>query len=500
MYLALYRKYRPRTFSEVISQPHVTTTLKNQLKSGQAAHAYLFTGSRGTGKTSCAKILAKAVNCLNLKDGDPCLECEACKAADASPDISEIDAASNNGVDDIRELRGETGYLPTELRYKVYIIDEVHMLSPPAFNALLKTLEEPPAHVIFILATTESHKIPATVLSRCQRFGFNRINSGESAEALIRIAEKEGINLEKDAALLISRLSDGGMRDALSLLDVAASEHKTVTAETVRDSAGIAGKSHLFAIADAVSSGDGKAALSVTSELYAKSKDPLRLMEELLQHFRNLMIMKLMPDDNSLIIALPDEIRDYRRQAGAFTLERIMECLGFIEDCIKQKGGRIEAEICLMKIALSGGNAASVFETAPVFENAPVFVPAQTSAPPIPEPPPVTKAAQTNAPTVPFPEWEAVLSGLDRFRASILENTEAALSGDTLVVTGAETLSYFFGNAGNISALEAAVFEVTGKRTDVVFRKGEVIPKNKHKKIDEFLAEAEKYGIKVKIL
>jgi len=367
MYLALYRKYRPKTFSEVISQPHITSTLKNQLKAGQAAHAYLFTGSRGTGKTSCAKILAKAVNCLSPKDGDPCLECEACKNADDSPDISEIDAASNNGVDDIRDLRSETGYLPTELKYKVYIIDEVHMLTQNAFNALLKTLEEPPPHVIFILATTESHKIPATVLSRCQRFGFNRINADESADALLRIAEKEGLTLQKDAALLISRLSDGGMRDALSLLDVAASDNKNITTDTVRESAGIAGKSHVFDITDAVIAGDGKTALNITAGLYARSKDPSRLIEELLRHFRDLMVVKLMPGDYSLVAALPDELPGYERQAALFTLERIMNCLDALESCLKQKGGRVEAEICLMKLCVGAGIKFS--ETTKIIEN-----------------------------------------------------------------------------------------------------------------------------------
>jgi len=492
MYLALYRKYRPRTFSEVISQPHIVAALKNQLKSGQISHAYLFTGSRGTGKTSCAKILAKAVNCLDLRDGDPCLECEACRAADNSPDIAEIDAASNNGVDDIRDLRGEAGYLPTELKRKVYIIDEVHMLSASAFNALLKTLEEPPAHVIFILATTESHKIPATVLSRCQRFGFNRINADESADALVRIAEKEGFSLDKDAALLISRLSDGGMRDALSLLDVAACENKAVTADLVREVAGVAGKSHLFAIADAVSSGDGKAALTITAELYSRSKDPARLLEELLQHFRNLMIAKLMPGDSSLLNALPDEIPEYKRQAELFALGEIMRCLDIIEEGLKRKGGRTEAEICLMKMALPTSPATPA--TAPVMP-APIPVRVPEQAKPVPAPVPEPTALE---PVVPFAEWEKVLDKLDAFRASMLEETEAGVSGDKVVVRGAPPLKYFFDNAENINALTAVIAEVTGKRANVAFEVGEVKPK--HANIDVFLKEAENLGVKVKII
>lgn len=503
MYLALYRKYRPKTFSEVISQPHITAALKNQLKSGQISHAYLFTGSRGTGKTSCAKILAKAVNCLNLRDGDPCLECEACRDAENSPDISEIDAASNNGVDDIRDLRGEAGYLPTELRRKVYIIDEVHMLSASAFNALLKTLEEPPAHVIFILATTESHKIPATVLSRCQRFGFNRVNAGESADALIKIAEKEGFALEKDAALLISRLSDGGMRDALSLLDVAACEDRNVTADLVREVAGIAGNSHLFAITDAVSGGDGKTALVIAAELYARSKDPSRLLEELLQHFRNLMVVKLMPDDYSLITALPDEIPDYKRQAGLFTLGGILRCLDITEAGLKQKGGRTEAEICLMKMALNRetGVPAAKPEVRPVTVAAPV--PKQKPEPVPIKPPVPEKPAPTPMPTTPFTEWEKVLDRLDAFRASMLEETEAGISGDKVVVRGAPPLKYFFDNADNINALSSAIFEVTGNRAGVAFEEGVPVKpavKQRADEVNEFLSRAENLGVKVKII
>ncbi len=218
MYLALYRKYRPSTFDDVISQEHITTTLKNQIMTGQAAHAYLFTGTRGTGKTSCAKIMAKAVNCLSPENGSPCGRCAACKAIEeGSTDIIEIDAASNNGVDNIRQIRDEVIYTPIDCKYKVYIIDEVHMLSAGAFNALLKTLEEPPSHVIFILATTEYYKVPATILSRCQQFLFSKIDAAESAKRLLEIAEKEKIALEPSAAQLIARLSDRAMRDALSL-------------------------------------------------------------------------------------------------------------------------------------------------------------------------------------------------------------------------------------------------------------------------------------------
>ena len=231
MYQTLYRKWRPMSFDDVVSQPHITTTLKNQIKTGKTAHAYLFTGSRGTGKTTCARIFAKAVNCENLHDGEPCLDCRICKAADNGTlaDIIEIDAASNSKVDDIRELREGVVYTPEMCKYKVYIIDEVHMLSAGAFNALLKTMEEPPEHVKFILATTEIHKVPATIVSRCQHFDFHRIRTEDIVDRLSFIASQEGFTLEKDAAEMIARLSDGGMRDALSLLDqcVAFDDHIT---------------------------------------------------------------------------------------------------------------------------------------------------------------------------------------------------------------------------------------------------------------------------------
>ena len=247
-YQALYRKYRPQTFSDVIGQEHITETLKNELSAGKTVHAYLFTGTRGTGKTSCAKILAKAVNCLDPKDGDPCLECQACRmaASGENTDIVEIDAASNNGVDNIRELREKVNFTPSVSKYRVYIIDEVHMLSTDAFNALLKTLEEPPAHVIFILATTEVHMLPATILSRCQRFDFRRIDPDSICDRIQYIAEKEGFTVTPDAARLIAAAADGGMRDALSILDLCISNGSTVDEKTVENVCGMAIRNRLI--------------------------------------------------------------------------------------------------------------------------------------------------------------------------------------------------------------------------------------------------------------
>ncbi|MCL2693607.1 MAG: DNA polymerase III subunit gamma/tau, partial [Oscillospiraceae bacterium] len=297
--MALYRKYRPLTFRDVFSQEHITRTLQNQIKNNQTVHAYLFTGSRGTGKTTCARILAKALNCLAPDDGNPCGTCEACLLADSgAQDISEIDAASNNGVDDVRLLRDEVRYAPVSLKYRVYIIDEVHMLSAGAFNALLKTLEEPPAHVVFILATTELHKVPATILSRCQRFEFRRVGLKACTDALKNVAEAEGATITDDAAELIARLSDGGMRDALSLLETCISvraDSPEVTGQTVRDSAGVAGSGHIFGVSRAVLSGDCGGALKIISTLHGQSKDMGRLLHELIRHYRNLMLLKLMP-------------------------------------------------------------------------------------------------------------------------------------------------------------------------------------------------------------
>lgn len=355
MYLALYRKYRSATFDEVISQEHITTTLKNQIKTGTPAHAYLFTGSRGTGKTTCAKLMAKAVNCLSPIDGNPCGECECCKAiADGCPDIIEMDAASNNGVDDVRALRDEVMYAPTVCKYKVYIIDEVHMLSSQAFNALLKTIEEPPAHVIFILATTEVHKVPATIVSRCQQFRFSRIDIEASTARLCEIAGKEGAKITEDAARLISRLSDGGMRDAVSLLDQCMSVSRDIDEETVRTTAGIAGTEHLFALADCIQAHNTAQALKILDELHNESKDLMLLLDELTTHFRNLCMLSSTNMDFSLIPAGSGSRNDLAHQTEKFTLGEIMRCLDILQDCIaktpKTAKRKTVAEMCLIRL------------------------------------------------------------------------------------------------------------------------------------------------------
>lgn len=333
MYQALYRKWRPKTFSDVYGQPHVTRTLQSQLESGRISHAYLFTGSRGTGKTTCAKILSKAVNCLNPVDGNPCNECEICKGIDNGSilDVIEIDAASNNGVDNIRDLREEANFTPVNAKYRVYIIDEVHMLSIGAFNALLKTLEEPPSHVIFILATTEIHKLPATILSRCQRFDFKRISPEDITARLVYVSEKENVTLTENAAALIARIADGGMRDALSLLDRCFAMGNYIDEDAVSSAAGIAGTVHLFSFSEFIAKGNFTEALKLVSRLHNESCDIDSLCTELTLHFRNLMVAKTVKECEGLIVCSKDELEKIRSRAAEIKLSKILSCIEILE-------------------------------------------------------------------------------------------------------------------------------------------------------------------------
>lgn len=371
MYHALYRKWRPLTFDDVVSQPHITTTLKNQIQSNKIAHAYLFTGSRGTGKTTCARIFAKSVNCANSKDGNPCLECEICRCADSESltDIIEIDAASNTGVDDIRALKESAEFLPEQCRYKVYIIDEVHMLSINAFNALLKIMEEPPAHVIFILATTEVHKVPATIISRCQRFDFRRIRVEDIVSRLEYIADQEGIRLDDGAATLIAKISDGGMRDALSLLDQCIAYSETVDLKTVSDAAGIAGRDYLFNIIDGIFAGNITKVMETIASLYDMAKDMTRLCNELLEQMRNLMLIKAVPKNN-MVMCLPDEYKRLEAIANQTDMGNILEKIEILSECnenlAKATSKRIELEMCMVKLCSVTNTAFSKSASIPV--------------------------------------------------------------------------------------------------------------------------------------
>ena len=329
MYRALYRKWRPQVFSDVSGQSHITDTLMNEISSGRLSHAYLFTGSRGTGKTTCAKILAKAVNCLNPQNGSPCNECMICRGIDDGSilDVTEIDAASNNSVDNIRDLRDEVNFTPAAAKYRVYIIDEVHMLSSGAFNALLKTLEEPPEHVLFILATTEVQKLPATILSRCQRFDFRRIPPEDIAARLLTVAQNEGLQLTEDAALLIARVSDGALRDALSILDQCAGYNEPITITTVSNTAGLLGKDYLFELSDAILNGDSSSVLGIIDRLHASSCDMERLMSELVNHFRNIMIAKTTRSPEKFIVCTPDELERYVNNGKSITYGSVLHIM-----------------------------------------------------------------------------------------------------------------------------------------------------------------------------
>ena len=373
MYLALYRKYRPRTFDEVISQKYITATLKNQVESGSTGHAYLFTGSRGTGKTSCAKILAMAVNCEDPQNGNPCLKCDRCREIlnGTSTDIVEMDAASNNGVDDVRTLRDEVAYTPVSCKYRVYIIDEVHMLSSQAFNALLKTLEEPPPHVKFILATTEVHKVLATISSRCQRFEFHRVSTEESTERLLKVAEKESVRLDKRAAELISRLSDGGMRDALSILDRCISASEDITPQTVRDCVGVADDAHLFALSEMVARHDTAGCIRLLNELHKGAKDISLIIGELAEHYRDMMLYKSAPNNKELLNVLPDEQDKLFAISDMYSLDEILRCLTLLQQCadgigrVKQR--KTLAEMCFVRMCAGSDitSAAAVQTEAP---------------------------------------------------------------------------------------------------------------------------------------
>lgn len=356
MYEALYRKWRPRTFDDVVGQQLITDTLKNQISAQKTGHAYLFTGSRGTGKTTCARILAKAVNCEHTNGGNPCLECDICNDAEnfALSDIIEIDAASNTSVNDMRDLREGAIYMPERCKFKVYIIDEVHMLSQSAFNALLKIMEEPPDYVKFILATTEIHKVPETIVSRCQRYDFKRITPEKISERLLMIAQNEGINIEKDATDLIACISEGGMRDAISLLDQCSAFSGNITKQTVSATAGIADRSYIFELIDAFFSKNTTKALEITDSLNSNSKDMQRLCSELVEQLRNIMLLKTSPLVTS-VRCMPDERQRLTELAQKVSLSEIISEMSALQECSDKMTKAIdrntEFEMCVVQIS-----------------------------------------------------------------------------------------------------------------------------------------------------
>ena len=356
MYQALYRKWRPITFSQVVGQEHITDTLRRQVAEGRTGHAYLFTGTRGTGKTTCARILAKAINCLHPVDGAPCNQCEACRGIDEGRllDITELDAASNNGVDSVRALREEAVYTPSVLKKRVYIIDEVHMLSTPAFNALLKILEEPPEHLVFILATTELHKVPATILSRCQRYSFKRILPRDIARQLRYIAGEEQIDLTPDGADILARMAGGAMRDALSLLDQCRSFEGTLSASAILNLLGLAGGVQTARLMELLLKRDAREALLLLDQLYRDGKDIAALLRELSDLCRDLLILHTAPEGGAaLLTGLYEEktLSALGADASGSRLFYMAEVLGQTLARLSDSGSlRTEAELCLLKL------------------------------------------------------------------------------------------------------------------------------------------------------
>lgn len=357
MYRVLYRKWRPAVFTDVSGQEHITSTLQNEVSSGRLNHAYLFTGSRGTGKTTCAKILAKAVNCLNPQNGNPCCECEICKGIDDGSilDIVEMDAASNRKIDDIRQIIDEVQFKPAKCKYRVYIVDEVHMLTTEAFNALLKTLEEPPEHVIFILATTEVHKLPQTIRSRCQRFDFHRIPPKAIADRVEYVVSQENAEITESAALMLASVADGALRDALSLLDSCLAVSSHIDEEVVRNAAGLVSQTYLFELATAIINKNPTKSLEIIDRLYSESKDMARLCDELVEHFRALMLIKTIKNPRDILIMSDDEFEQAVTQSDYLSLADIVFYMDVLSRAYQRMGrgtgDRTELEMALVKLS-----------------------------------------------------------------------------------------------------------------------------------------------------
>ncbi len=509
MYQVLYRKWRPQTFADVVGQPHVTASLSGAVKSGRLSHAYLFTGSRGTGKTSCAKILSKAVNCEHPVDGNPCNQCDTCRGIDNGSilDVIEIDAASNNGVDNIRDLREEANYTPTHAKYRVYIIDEVHMLSTGAFNALLKTLEEPPEHVKFILATTEVHKLPSTILSRCQRFDFKRIEPQEIAARLQYVAAQENISLSDDGAMLIARISDGAMRDALSLLDRCAAYGGEITESVVSDAAGLAGREHLFALVASVAARDSAKTLTLLNDLYNNACNMERLVSDLISHFRNMMLARSVPNYKDLIVCPQAELEKIYVQAQDFTLARILAAMDVLNDtAVRLKGGangRAAVETAMLRLSddrLDTDPAAliariaelerrletgtyktpvkqnSITEEVPSAKNtapqssASAVKAERSAAEPVKQDVPMSEPPKTAGTAGPaeteFDKWSEALerlAAIDRPLVPHMANSTAVIRGEYLLIkTENPLLGQFLQTGSHANCIARAVYDVTG--------------------------------------
>ncbi|MCM1505610.1 MAG: DNA polymerase III subunit gamma/tau [Ruminococcus flavefaciens] len=533
MYKALYRKWRPMTFDDVISQQHITDTLKNQITSGKTAHAYLFTGSRGTGKTTCARILAKAVNCPNMKNGNPCLVCDICRDADSNSltDIVEIDAASNNGVDDIRDLRDGAVYTPERVSHKIYIIDEVHMLSTSAFNALLKIMEEPPEYVMFILATTEIHKVPATIASRCQRYDFRRIRPQDIATRLEYIAGQEELNLTPDGASLIAKLADGGMRDAVSLLDQCSVCAEVINAETVSNASGIAGRDYLYEILDAVAVKDTAKALSITGNLYDMSKDLTRLCEELINQLRNIMLIQVSPQTApDLIVCMPDEMEKLSGLAKQITPEDVMNHLSVLQKCRENMSRvmnrRVEFEMTLIKLCGNKNNSHETIDNSEIYDKikqlenklssvsagnfSPQSAPRQpeilTANSPVRESEPVAnvdirKLRQEDM--ISCSRWDEIVEELKKVKpdlAGSLDGSYALTAGNVIFITAINRffIHIFKNNKENASILGDTINKVLGQRYVIKARCATSVEEQKSM-AEQIIQKAKDYSIETAV-
>jgi DNA polymerase-3 subunit gamma/tau len=449
MYQALYRKWRPKTFDEVVGQDHITEILKKQVLTDRPSHAYLFTGTRGTGKTTCAKILAKAVNCLNPVGGNPCNECEICRGIESGSilDVTEMDAASNNGVDDVRAIRDEAVYAPVAARRRVYIVDEVHMLSKPAFNALLKTIEEPPEHLIFILATTELYKVPATILSRCQRYSFRRVPPDLIRGRLLQVARAEGLELTDEAADLLSRLADGALRDALSLLDQCSGAK--IDRERVLSAIGLAENEEICRLLEAIQRGDSDTALSILDSLYQAGKDVASVLDQLSALHRDLLLRFVAPGSGSVLMSggYSDALLD--RLCRNTDAAHLLAALDALEESSasldRASDRRLSAELCLVR--LCGLKPAPFVMPAVTVQEQPApeeqrySIAEPEEAPVLPE---EDKPEETAPPVPEQPAftWEALLKKLedvifmgDYVMLSDPANVTGETEGDTLTLT-----------------------------------------------------------------
>ena len=548
MYQALYRKYRPKNFDEVVGQEHITATLKQEIASGRIGHAYLFTGSRGTGKTSCSKIIAKAVNCPNQHDGNPCGVCAVCRGIDDGSvlDVTEIDAASNNGVDNIRQLREEANFTPAQVSYRVYIIDETHMLSVGAFNALLKIMEEPPEHVIFILATTEVHKIPATILSRCQRFDFKRISPSVIAARVRWVCEQEGIQIEPEAADLIARLAEGGMRDALSLLDVcrsnarsgeqdsSASRAEKITLEHVRQSAGLAVSDSLFAVADAVLRRDVPAVLQEIDRMFENSIDFEKMCVQLIAHYRGLMMAKAVKNPQEFVSGLPQDAQRLSAQAAGYPMGQILYSLTVLQDALSRMGRtaqtRVELEMAAIKLCSpeldrsleailarldrleaqvrSGAVVPPAGEEkAPASELQAALTRVQKTPPQKPATPPQDASQQDRPkkPVVPFAPWPQVLEALRHVNTALhgaLVSTEAYLDGEIVLIDCQDPLFLEMIRSNDYAkkSIHQALLSGAGRDYRIgPFKRERYEMKKADDPMEQILASAEKLGVDMSV-